>query len=65
MTTHPIPLPPDLLTVPQAAARLGISLATAYRLASSGRLPGAIKIGSHYRVSVVRLERFLHGEQSS
>lgn len=55
-------LPPDLLTVPEAAKRLGISQATAYRLARKGTLPGLVRIGHQLRVSVPRLERHLHEE---
>lgn len=55
-------LPPDLLTVPQAAQRLGIGANLAYRMAEAGELPGAFRVGRHWRVSVVRLERFINGE---
>jgi excisionase family DNA binding protein len=60
-------LPPDLLTIPQAAERLGITRVTAYRLAEHGEFPGsaAFKVGRHWRVSVIRLERFMHGEPAS
>ncbi len=58
-------LPPDLLTIPQAAARLGVTPTTAYRLAERDELPGAFKVGSHWRVSVKRLEEFKHGDLAS
>lgn len=58
------PSDPDLLTVPQAAAKLGLHPDSAYRLARAGKLPGAIQVGSRWYVSVPRLERHLHGEAS-
>ncbi|HVX20938.1 MAG TPA: helix-turn-helix domain-containing protein [Acidimicrobiales bacterium] len=56
-------LPPDLLTIPQAAQRLGITRVTAYRLAERGEFPGdaAFHVGRVWRVSVPKLERFMHG----
>lgn len=58
---------PDLITLPRAAARLGISATTAYRLAQSGQFPGgaALKVGRHWRVSVPRLGRYLEGSPAS
>lgn len=58
-------LPPDLLTIPQAAKRLGIATVTAYRMAEKGEFPGAFKVGRHWRVSVIRLERHMHGESEA
>lgn len=55
-------MPPDLLTIPQAAERLGISRTSAWRRAKAGELPGAFKIGALWRVSVVKLDRFIHGD---
>ena len=55
-------LPPDLLTVAQAAERLGISEVTAYRLVAQGEMPGAVRVGGQWRVSKPRLERHLHGD---
>ena len=55
----------DLITLPQAAKRLGLHRDTLYRLARSGQFPPAIQIGSTWRVSIPRLERYLHGEPSS
>lgn len=55
-------LPPDLLTVPQAAKRLGIGNDLAYKMADRGELAGAFRVGRHWRVSVVQLERFINGE---
>lgn len=56
---------PDLMTVPEAARRLGIHPDTAYRLARTGQLPGALQVGTRWRVSVPRLERALHGDPGS
>ena len=52
----------DLLTMPEAALRLGVCTETLYRLARAGEFEPAIKIGSHWRVSIPRLERYLHGD---
>jgi excisionase family DNA binding protein len=52
---------PDLITVPEAARRIGIHSDTLYRLARTGAFSPAIKIGARWRVSVPRLERYLHG----
>lgn len=57
-------LPPDLLTIPQAAARLGVSPDTAYAMARDGELPGAFRVRGQWRVSAVRLDRHIHGESS-
>lgn len=56
------PTDPDVITIPEAARRLGVSNDKAYQLAHAGQLPGAILVGSIWRVSVRRLERHLHGE---
>ena len=53
---------PDLITVPEAARRVGMHADTLYRLARSGAFTPAIQIGSRWRVSVPRLERYLHGD---
>ena len=59
-TTHQ--LPPDLITLPAAGRRLGLSDNTMYRMASSAERPEwIIQLGRSYRVSVPRLERYLHG----
>jgi excisionase family DNA binding protein len=57
-------MPPDLITLPEAARRLGISLDTAKRLVRAGQFPGdaAFHVGRQIRVSVPRLERAIHGE---
>ena len=53
---------PDLVGIPKAAGRIGVHPDTLYRLARTGQFPPAIHVGSRWRVSVPRLERFLHGE---
>lgn len=53
---------PDLILIPEAAKRMGVCSETLYRLARTGQFDCAIKIGSQWRVSVPRLERYLHGE---
>lgn len=56
----------DLITIPEAARRLGTHKDTAYRLAREGRFPGdaAVLLGTRrWRVSLPKLNRFLHGEQ--
>jgi predicted DNA-binding transcriptional regulator AlpA len=52
---------PDLVTIPKAAALLGISAKTGYRLARAGKFPGdaAIRVGSSWRVSIPRLKSHL------
>jgi len=57
-------LEPDLISIPQAAERLGLHHDTLYRLARTGQFPPAVQIGAKWLVSVPRLERFLHGEAS-
>lgn len=59
-------MPPDLITISEAARRLGISLDTAKRLYRAGTFPGdaAFKVGRQIRVSVPRLDRALHSEAS-
>jgi excisionase family DNA binding protein len=48
--------------LPWAAEQLGISKATAYRLAKAGKMPGLFKVGAQYRVSVVRFFCEVHGK---
>jgi excisionase family DNA binding protein len=57
-------LAPDLISIPQAAERLGLHPDTLYRLARTGHFPPAVQIGAKWLVSVPRLEQFLHGEAS-
>ena len=53
--------PPALpaLTISEAAERLHLSTATAYRLARAGKLPGAGRVGNSWRVDVARLDAAL------
>lgn len=53
---------PDLISMPAAAEEVGVHVDTLYRLARTGEFTPAIKIGARWRVSVPRLERYLHGE---
>lgn len=52
----------DLITIPDAARRVGLHVDTLYRLCRTGRFPPAIQIGTRWRVSVPRLERYLHDD---
>jgi excisionase family DNA binding protein len=52
----------DLISVPDAARRLGLHPDTLYRLCRTGQFPPAIQIGARWRVSVPKLERYLHGD---
>ncbi len=56
---------PDLISVPEAARRIGLHADTLYRLCRTGHFPPALQIGTRWRVSVPRLERYLHGEADS
>lgn len=61
-------LAPDLLTLGAAGKRLGISERTARRMAEAGEFPGdaAIRVSATtWRVSVPKLNRYLHGEQTA
>lgn len=53
---------PDLISIPDAARRIGLHPDTLYRLCRTGRFPPAIQIGARWRVSVPKLERYLHGD---
>jgi excisionase family DNA binding protein len=52
----------DLISIPEAARRVGLHADTLYRLCRTGRFPPALQIGARWRVSVPRLEKYLHGE---
>ena len=52
----------DLISVPDAARRLGLHPDTLYRLCRTGQFLPAIQIGARWRVSVPKLERYLHGD---
>lgn len=58
MTTS---LPDDVQHLSWAAAQLGIGVSTAYRLVALGKIPGAFRIGSQWRVSVPRFLAEIHG----
>ena len=58
------PISPDLISVPETARRIGLHADTLYRLCRTGRFSPAIHIGGTWRVSVPRLERYLHGEDT-
>ena len=45
-------LDPDLITIPQAAGRIGLHPDTLYRLTRSGQFPPGVRIGSRWRVSL-------------
>jgi len=52
----------DLISIPIAASRIGLSAETVYRLARAGQFEPAIRVGARWLVSVPRLERLLHGD---
>lgn len=52
----------DLISVPDASRLIGLHPDTLYRLCRTGQFPPAVQIGSRWRVSVPKLERFLHGD---
>ncbi len=52
----------DLISILNAAIRIGLSVETVDRLARAGQFEPAIRVGARWLVSVPRLERFLHGD---
>jgi excisionase family DNA binding protein len=54
---------PCVVSVPEAAALLGISKDLAYDLARRGELPGAFQLGRRWRVSLIRLRAAVHGAE--
>lgn len=54
----------DLLSMTEAARRLGVHVDSLYRWARAGHFPPAVRLGSRWVVSVPRLERYLHGESA-
>jgi len=57
--------PKRLISVVEAARRLGISESAAYRLAAAGALPGQVKLpGTRMWVRARILEAWLEGEES-
>lgn len=59
---RPATLPDDVKLIAWGADQLGIGVSTAYRLAESGRFPGAFKAGAQWRISVPRFRALVHGE---
>jgi len=53
---------PGLLSIAEAAARLGISVRSAYEWANRGVLPGLVVVNNRRYVLRLVLERFLDGE---
>jgi len=47
------------MTLPETARLLRLSEKSGYRLAQSGRLPGAAKVGGQWRVNVEKLKAWL------
>ena len=64
-TEHRTYLPDDVKPLAWAATQLGISRATAYRLASTNKMPGQFRVGRLYRISVPRFMAEVHGEEES
>jgi excisionase family DNA binding protein len=63
-TESPDAQPKRLLSVAEAARRLGISESAAYRLAAAGALPGQVKLpGAWMRVRARVLEAWLDGQE--
>lgn len=55
-----------LISVPEAAAWLGMHRSTAHKLIESGDFPvPVVRMGSIRRVRVADLERFLNGEEAA
>jgi predicted DNA-binding transcriptional regulator AlpA len=52
----------DLISMPEAARRIGLHVDTLYRLCRTGQFPPALQIGARWKVSIPRLERYLHGD---
>jgi excisionase family DNA binding protein len=63
MTVQPLKSDRPTLTVPEAAALLGVSRNVAYEAARSGELP-AIRIGRRVLVLRARLEALLNGDEA-
>ena len=56
------PSEPGLLSIAQAAERLGIAMRTAYEWAHADAMPGLVRINGRLYVKRAALERFLAGE---
>lgn len=55
----------DTITIDIAAKRLSISRNSCYTLAAKGQLPGAIRLGKRWVVSIYQFERWLRGEDKN
>jgi len=53
---------PFLISIAEAARRLGISQSTLNDQHQKGKAPFVVIVGRRKRVSTVRLERYLHGQ---
>ncbi len=58
-------LPADVKHLAWAAQQLGIGESTAYRLAASGQMPGAFRVGAQWRISVPKFTAEIHGQVSA
>jgi excisionase family DNA binding protein len=65
MSNHSRSLSADVQLLPWVAQQLGISKATAYRLAKVGKIPGCFKVGAQYRVSVPAFWLAIHGDEGA
>lgn len=62
--TSPTPtLDEQFWTVAEIAARLRVSKMTVYRLADKGRFPGAVRVGSAYRIPDSGLKAYMRNNQ--
>ena len=69
---HPKSLPADVEKIPWAAEQLRVSVATCYRMAQAGRMPGAFKVnadergrGGQWRISVPKFHLEVHGDNGA
>lgn len=51
-----------LITVPEAAQRLGIGTTKAWQMAQRGEMPGVVRVGRSVRVSVARLREWIDAQ---
>ena len=52
-----------LLSLAEVSARVNVSRPTLYRMAIAGMLPGAVRIGSQWRVRPDALEAWVNGDE--
>ena len=52
----------EFITVIQLAERLMIPKATAYYLVQSGKIPGAFKVGKHWRLNRKMVDEWIDGQ---